>query len=83
MPKTPLVFTRQMLGGPHFACQGPQHEKRKLGRGFGKNISSMGEGKFVTVGISPVDVVKTNGHLRHNFEGIFAGGEDLGIDGIA
>jgi hypothetical protein len=83
MPESPLVIACEMFRAPHFSRQDAHHEKRKLRRGFGEDIGSVGEGNFEAIGVGAVDVVEADGVLRHGFEVSLAGLKNLGINGIA
>src|ERR1017187_275091 len=83
MPITPLIFARQMFGGPEFAGERAHQEEGVLRGRFVQDVSGIGERDFVLVGIGSVDVVKTDGVLCDNFERAFPGGEHLGINRIA
>ena len=68
MPRRPLLFAHQSLALPHFARQHPHHEKRELGGRFGEHIGRVRERDFVFVGVGAVDVIESDGDLRHNLE---------------
>src|ERR1017187_3421274 len=83
MPIAPTIFAGQMFGRPEFAGERAHQEEGIFGGRFGQDVGGMGERDFVLVGIGAVDVVKSDGVLRHYLEGAFSGGENLGVDRIA
>src|SRR5271167_464529 len=83
MPVSPLVVTRKMLRRPHFSRQHAHHEKRKLSRSFREHVGSVSERDLVTVGVGAVDVVETDGNLRHYLQTSLARLEYFGVNGVA
>src|ERR1700681_3150579 len=83
MPISPLILTRQMFGRPEFTSQSPHQEKGKLGSRLRKHVRGICKRNFIFVGVGAVDIVESNGELRHNSECALSGRKNLGIDGIA
>jgi hypothetical protein len=66
MPRWPPLFAHELLALPHFPREHAHHEKRELGRGFGKHVGRIRERDFVFVCVGAIDVIESDSDLRHN-----------------
>ena len=68
MPRRPLLFAYELLALPHFSREHAHHKERKLRRGFGEYVGRIREWDFVVVRVGAIDVVESDGDLRHNLQ---------------
>ena len=83
MPRRPLLFAHQSFALPHLAREHAHHEKRELSGRFGEHVGGVRERDFVFVRVGAIDVVESDGDLRHDLERPLPRFEYLGIDRIA
>src|SRR6185369_4540253 len=83
MPVAPFVLTCKVLSSPHAACECSHHEKGEFSSCFGEDVGGVGKRNLVAIGICAIDVVETNGNLRHNLQPAFARFKQFGIHLVA
>src|SRR3954464_3221914 len=77
---TPFILTDQMLTRPQLARESTEHEESELGGRFREHVGGVSEWNLVAVRVGSVDVVETDGDLRHNFELSLRWFKNLSVD---